>query len=117
MMTDRYGEVKHLAVQMGLNLGFMEVMIEGDALAIVKKLHANHDDRSVISAYTIDSKSLSANYNRCVFVHTSRKENGLTHLLDSEGICKGETTYMVEGVPPFATSEVEKDMWWTDPSD
>ncbi|PPR91629.1 hypothetical protein GOBAR_AA29054 [Gossypium barbadense] len=79
-----------VAVQMGLNLGFMEVMIEGDALAIVKKLHANHDDR---------------------------KENGLTHLLDSEGICKGETTYMVEGVPPFATSEVEKDMWWTDPSD
>ncbi|MBA0556355.1 hypothetical protein Golob_026461 [Gossypium lobatum] len=75
---------------MGLNLGFMEVMIEGDALTIVKVLYANHDDG---------------------------KENGLAHLLDSEGICKGETTYVMEGVPPFATGKVEKDRWWTDPSD
>lgn len=34
---------------MGLNLGFIEVMIEGDALTIVKVLYVNHDDRSVIS--------------------------------------------------------------------
>ncbi|MBA0854610.1 hypothetical protein Goshw_002551 [Gossypium schwendimanii] len=83
---------------MGLNLGFMEVMIEGDALTIVKVLYANHD-------------------NGCVFVHASRKENGLAHLLDSEGICRGETTYVMEGVPPFATGKLEKDRWWTDPSD
>ncbi|MBA0711372.1 hypothetical protein Golax_010564 [Gossypium laxum] len=64
---------------MGLNLGFMEVMIEEDALTIVKVLYANHDD--------------------------------------GEGICRGETTYIVEGVPPFAIGKVEKDRWWTDPSD
>ncbi|KAG8498771.1 hypothetical protein CXB51_005225 [Gossypium anomalum] len=62
-------------------------------------------------AYTIDSKSLGANYSRCVFVHASRKENRLAHLLDSEGICRGETTYMVEGVPSFATAELEKGRW------
>ncbi|KAK5812171.1 hypothetical protein PVK06_027586 [Gossypium arboreum] len=33
-----------LAVQMGLDLGFLEVKIEGDALTMVKKLNANNQD-------------------------------------------------------------------------
>ncbi|MBA0734033.1 hypothetical protein Gogos_017986, partial [Gossypium gossypioides] len=35
-----------------------EVVIEGDALTVVKKLQANRRDGSIISAYIEDSKSL-----------------------------------------------------------
>lgn len=39
---------------MCLDLGFRDVVIERDSLAIVKKLHAQNEDGSVISAYIID---------------------------------------------------------------
>ncbi|MBA0551752.1 hypothetical protein Golob_022619 [Gossypium lobatum] len=32
------------AVQMGLDLGFLEAVIEGDALIVVKKFYANNQD-------------------------------------------------------------------------
>lgn len=41
-------------IQMCLDLGFRDVVIERDSLAIVKKLHAQNEDGSVISAYIID---------------------------------------------------------------
>ncbi|MBA0854651.1 hypothetical protein Goshw_003162 [Gossypium schwendimanii] len=72
------------AVQMGLDLGIKSVEVEGDALSIIKKLCAVHEDRSVISAYIKDSKPLSEAYNMCIFKITSMKENNLAHLFSIE---------------------------------
>lgn len=103
------------AAQMGLNLGFLEAVIEGDALILVKRIYVNNQDGSVISVYIMDSKSLSANYRRCVFVHALGKGNGVAHIIATEGIHKGETTYLLEEVPSLAIDAVEKDRWWTNP--
>ncbi|KAH1113565.1 hypothetical protein J1N35_006943 [Gossypium stocksii] len=79
---------------------------------MVKKIYANNQDGSVISVYIMDSKSLSANYSRCVFVHALRKGNGVAHIVATEGVRKGETTHLLEKVPSLA-----KHRWWTDPPD
>ncbi|MBA0787840.1 hypothetical protein Gotri_006750, partial [Gossypium trilobum] len=69
------------AVQMGLDLGFLGAVIEGDALIVVKKFYANNQDG---------------------------KGNGVVaHFVAIEGIRKGETTYLLEEVPSLAIDEVE----------
>ncbi|MBA0738506.1 hypothetical protein Gogos_011845 [Gossypium gossypioides] len=54
-------------IQIGLDLGFRDVVIERDSLTIVKKLHAQNEDGSVISAYITNANSLSEIYYRCIF--------------------------------------------------
>ncbi|MBA0697709.1 hypothetical protein Goari_021238, partial [Gossypium aridum] len=73
---------------MGLDPRHSEVEIEGDALAIVKKINVNVEDGSIISAFIKDLKALSEGHRRCHFVHTTNEKNGLAHLLAIEGIKK-----------------------------
>ncbi|MFQ6634275.1 hypothetical protein Gotur_010388 [Gossypium turneri] len=75
-----------MAVQMDLVLGFLEVEIEGDALTIVKKLHATREDRYELG-------------------------NRVAHLLAIEGIKRGVPTYLTQGMPFSSAIAVEKD-WW-----
>ncbi|MBA0686769.1 hypothetical protein Goari_014354 [Gossypium aridum] len=76
-------------VQMDLVLGFLEVEIEGDALTIVKKLHAIREDKY-------------------------ESGNRVAHLLDIEGIKRGVSTYLTQGMPFSAAIAVENDWWWMD---
>ncbi|MBA0730107.1 hypothetical protein Golax_025720, partial [Gossypium laxum] len=52
---------------MGLDLRHSEMEIEGDALAIVKKINVNIEDGSIISAFIKDLKALSEGHRRCHF--------------------------------------------------
>ncbi|MBA0602626.1 hypothetical protein Gorai_002800 [Gossypium raimondii] len=45
------------AIRLGLDLGLQEVIFEGDALTVVKKLLNNSRNGSTISAYIKDTKS------------------------------------------------------------
>ncbi|MBA0770979.1 hypothetical protein Gotri_019516, partial [Gossypium trilobum] len=56
-------------IQVVLDLGYRDVVIEGDSRTIVKKLHAQNEDGSVISAYITDAKSLSEICDTCIFKH------------------------------------------------
>ncbi|KAK5813758.1 hypothetical protein PVK06_029209 [Gossypium arboreum] len=47
------------AVQIRLDLGLSKVVIEGDNLSVIKKLHAGVIGISVLSAYIIDAKKTS----------------------------------------------------------
>ncbi|KAH1082292.1 hypothetical protein J1N35_022053 [Gossypium stocksii] len=102
------------AVQMDLALGFLEVEIEGDALTVVKKLHAIREDRYEISAYIRNSISLSESYQSCFFGHAPKQGIRVAHLLAIEGIKRGVSTYLTQGVPLSAAIAVEKDWWWMD---
>ncbi|MBA0742009.1 hypothetical protein Gogos_015122, partial [Gossypium gossypioides] len=99
------------AVQIDLVLGFLEVEIEGDALTIVKKLHAIREDRYEISAYIRSSISLSESYQSCFFGHAPKQGKRVAHLLAIEGIKRGVSTYLTQGMPFSAAIEVEND-WW-----
>ncbi|TYH76482.1 hypothetical protein ES332_D04G089500v1 [Gossypium tomentosum] len=86
--------INHIPLRRRLHVFMCKVEIEGDALAIVKKINANVEDGSIISAFIKDLKALSEGHRRCHFVHIANEKNGLTHLLAIEGIKKRETTYL-----------------------
>ncbi|MBA0841184.1 hypothetical protein Goarm_003690, partial [Gossypium armourianum] len=44
------------AMKAGLNLGFRRVVVEGDALNIIKKVKSNDKDKSILSQYISDIK-------------------------------------------------------------
>ncbi|MBA0734999.1 hypothetical protein Gogos_018884, partial [Gossypium gossypioides] len=78
------------STQLGLNLGFMEVEIEGDALSVAKKLQREGIDKSDICAYIRDGQGLNERFCTCQFKHIHRSTNGVAHLLATEGLKKGE---------------------------
>ncbi|MBA0615545.1 hypothetical protein Godav_015668, partial [Gossypium davidsonii] len=75
------------AVCLGLDLGLYEVVIEGDAITVVKKLQTNRRDELIISAYIEDSKSMCLNFRKCV-----------AHLLATERLRRQWNTYLLGGV-------------------
>lgn len=97
---------------MGLDLGFQRVVIVGDARLVIRKLRIEQEDRPAISAFIKDSKELSKRFDRCNFEHASRQANGLAHLRATEGIRRGENTYLEGGIPGFGVDEAECDRRW-----
>ncbi|MBA0639493.1 hypothetical protein Goklo_022526, partial [Gossypium klotzschianum] len=55
------------AIQWGIERGFRQVEIEGDALSIIKKFQNNEEDKSVLRAYILDIKELSKSFEDCRF--------------------------------------------------
>ncbi|KAG8477351.1 hypothetical protein CXB51_030023 [Gossypium anomalum] len=105
---------------MGLDLGIRAVEVEGDSLTIVKMAQMaqmDDEDKFEISAYIKDTKSLSKEFQTCIFMHASRSANEVAHLLTTERIKRMEQTYLMNGVPSFANVAVEIDRRWTEALD
>ncbi|KAK5784274.1 hypothetical protein PVK06_038797 [Gossypium arboreum] len=76
------------ALNLGLQLGLREVETEGDSWSVVRKLQEKMNDRS--------------------------EANKVAHLLASEGIKKGESTYLSSLVPSGVAEVVAEDRRWMD---
>ncbi|MBA0680076.1 hypothetical protein Goari_011801 [Gossypium aridum] len=71
------------AIEMGIDMNLREmVVVEGDALTIVKKMHSMSDDRSA---------------------------NGLAHSIAKEGLKRVETTYLMERLQESVGASMEED--------
>ncbi|MBA0881517.1 hypothetical protein Goshw_009619 [Gossypium schwendimanii] len=81
-------------IQTRLELGFQQVVIEGDTLSVIKKVQSKEEDRSVISPYIDDIKFLNKRFGRCCFKKTSRNGNGVAHGVAKEGLKQNESTYL-----------------------
>ncbi|MBA0729128.1 hypothetical protein Golax_025802, partial [Gossypium laxum] len=81
-------------IQTRLELGFRQVVIEGDTLSVIKKVQSKEEDRSVISPYIDDIKFLNKRFGRCCFKKTSRNGNGVAHGVAKEGLKRNESTYL-----------------------
>ncbi|KAA3463501.1 reverse transcriptase [Gossypium australe] len=75
------------AIDLGVQLGLREVEIEGDSRTVIQKIQEKTEDRSKISA----------------------EANMVAHLIATEGIKKGENTYLLQGVPPIAVKAMAVD--------
>ncbi|MBA0869788.1 hypothetical protein Goshw_003271 [Gossypium schwendimanii] len=73
------------------NLGFQEVLIEGDALSLIKKIQACDIDDSLIRAYIHDAKHKPGGFDRCDFHHIQRDANRVTDILAKEGLKRGKS--------------------------
>ncbi|MBA0853861.1 hypothetical protein Goshw_023047 [Gossypium schwendimanii] len=99
-----------LAIEMGIDMNLKEVVVvEGDALTIVKKMHSMSDDRSVLRVYISDAKQRITNFGNCLFRNLSRSANGLAHSIAKEGLKRVETTYLMERLQESVGASMEED--------
>lgn len=111
--TEALVYIQAMQMGLGLDLGIRAMEVEGDSLTVVKKAQMDEEDRSEISTYIKDAKSLSKESQTCIFIHASRLANGVVHLLATEWIKRMEQTYLMNGVLSFANAVVEIDRQWT----
>ncbi|KAG8480920.1 hypothetical protein CXB51_025728 [Gossypium anomalum] len=97
------------SLMFGLDLGLLEVEIEGDVLTVIRKLRDVSEDKSEIRAFIKDGKRLSRCFHTHQFQHVRRSANGVAHLLATESLKQGFQLCMRDGVPDFARDEVDKD--------
>ncbi|MBA0732291.1 hypothetical protein Gogos_016394 [Gossypium gossypioides] len=97
------------AAEMGLQLGFLRVEIEGDSLAVIRKLKEERVERSVTEAYICNIRTICERYQDCIFQYVSKHANGAAHFLATEGLRQNEETYLAGAVPSYAQKAVEED--------
>ncbi|KAA3461889.1 cinnamoyl-CoA reductase 1-like [Gossypium australe] len=86
-----------MAIRFGADLGFLRVEVEGDALAIIKKLRSQ-EDRSEIRAYITDAKRLKRNFVTCRFNHAGRQANTVAQTLATEELKERGDTHLFSGL-------------------
>nr|KJB62035.1 hypothetical protein B456_009G397500 [Gossypium raimondii] len=75
------------------DLGFQDIILEGDSLTVVKKLQKNNDyiDRSVIRGIIEEIKTKARNFKSLIFRHIPWEANEAAHAMAAwgeEGICR-----------------------------
>ncbi|KAA3465500.1 cinnamoyl-CoA reductase 1-like [Gossypium australe] len=86
---------------------FLRVEIEGDTLAIIRKLQSEEEDGSEIRAYIVDAKKLCSNFITCDFRHARRQKNKVAHLLEKEGLKENENMHLSSGLSSAVVRAVE----------
>nr|KJB61324.1 hypothetical protein B456_009G352100 [Gossypium raimondii] len=97
------------AVRMGLDLGYRRVVVEGDALSIIKKLQRKENDKSVLTLYTINIKTFSNKFNKCKFRQIGRKGNETAHAVAKEALKLNGSTYIEGRLPKMVLAVATKD--------
>ncbi|KAK5817881.1 hypothetical protein PVK06_022810 [Gossypium arboreum] len=90
-------------------LGFREVILESNALSMIKKMRSCINDGSDIGAYIYDAKIKVEMFSRCSYRHVSRYANTVAHIVAKEGLRRGGSAYLVGNVPDFVRAMVEMD--------
>ncbi|KAK5825675.1 hypothetical protein PVK06_020533 [Gossypium arboreum] len=73
------------AIWFARELGFQHIQIEGDSLAIIKKLQLDTLDRSVLGPIVVDIKQNMGLFVYVTFHHVRRDTNEAAHVLAREG--------------------------------
>ncbi|XP_040960200.1 uncharacterized protein [Gossypium hirsutum] len=90
------------AVQIGIEMKWSKIIIEGDSLSIIKKCKENREDKSHIRAYIHDIQQIMSRSRNLTFEYIPRATNSLTHILARESMKKREEIYLVDSVPEYA---------------
>lgn len=73
--------------------------VEGDSRSVICKLQETKENRSAIAEFIEDSKKLSMGFKYCGFLFINMEANEVAHIIATEGIKKGENTYLLQMVP------------------
>ncbi|XVF03903.1 hypothetical protein REPUB_Repub05bG0033500 [Reevesia pubescens] len=65
------------ALELAHDLGFNNVLLEGDALSIISRLKLGGEDLSSTGLYIEETRALASTFSKCEFVHTARSRNML----------------------------------------
>ncbi|GMI97004.1 hypothetical protein like AT4G29090 [Hibiscus trionum] len=86
-------------VRLALDLGFRNAVVEGDALSIIKKLHAAGEDRSEVSALVWSALHLAKSFQRISFAFVAREGNIAAHELARTPLTSASEIVWVEEAP------------------
>lgn len=95
------------ALQIGVNMQWEKVIIEGDSLSIIRKCKTKSPDKSLISAYLHDIHQLLLKFKECRFEHIPRLANNLAHILANEALKSSRGAYLIGRVPEAAEIQAE----------
>ncbi|KAK8526420.1 hypothetical protein V6N13_017456 [Hibiscus sabdariffa] len=97
------------AVQFAKELGFSNVVIEGESLIVLKKINLCALDLSIIAPIVFDIKELSLGFHSIIFSFVRRDANNAAHVLARE--CRSIQTpcYWIEEAPVGTTAASEVD--------
>lgn len=97
------------AIELGLQLGFSMIEVEGDSLTVIRKLQDKKLDKSVLGTYIYNIRGICSDLQNCLFKHIAKHANGVAHILATECLKREEDTYLVRAIPFFAQMVVETD--------
>ncbi|KAA3482707.1 reverse transcriptase [Gossypium australe] len=99
-----------LATRIGVEMQWENVIIEGDALAVIKKSRKKENGRSKIGAFIQDIHQLKKKIGNCRFEYVPRTVNSLAHLLAIESLKNKKEEYLIGTVPEYAESLKDREM-------
>ncbi|XP_017620800.1 uncharacterized protein LOC108465011 [Gossypium arboreum] len=99
--------VCYKATQIGTDMQWPKIIIEGDSLSIIKKCKVKSPDKSLVGAYIHDIQQLLLKSRNCRFEYIPRIANSLAHILAIETLKK--EFYLVGNVPEYVEKQTERD--------
>ncbi|OMO59710.1 reverse transcriptase [Corchorus capsularis] len=97
------------ALSWSREMGFSAVVIEGDALSIIRKINSLSLDFSPVGAYVKEAKSLKVLFSSCVVQHIGRNGNSVAHDLAKHGLLLDDEIVWMEDVPPWLHDSLKTD--------
>lgn len=91
-------------------MGFSQVVVEGDSRMTIMKARRGVTDRSVIGIFIEDIRTMAFNFIAIFFQHVDRDSNIVAHTIAKNGFKLGNSQFWVE-VPHKAAEMVDKDRW------
>ncbi|OMP08765.1 hypothetical protein COLO4_06144 [Corchorus olitorius] len=90
------------AMEWSRDMGFKDIVIEGDALTIIRNVNSFALNFSPIGPYIADLKLLCSLFNSCIFSHVKRDDNAVANCLAKYGTSLSADMFWMEEVPPMA---------------
>ncbi|KAK5836891.1 hypothetical protein PVK06_012696 [Gossypium arboreum] len=92
-----------------LDMGFRNLILEGDSLTVIKKLTSNKMDRSILSPISQNILSLERFFEKVSYQFVSREINRAAHALAMEGRHRVSPCFWVEEAPSSVANLAEID--------
>lgn len=92
-----------------LDMGFRNLILEGDSLTVIKKLTSNKMDRSILSPISQNIRSLERFFEKVSYQFVSREINRAAHALAMEGRHRVSPYFWVEEAPSSVADLAEMD--------
>ncbi|GMI83380.1 hypothetical protein like AT3G09510 [Hibiscus trionum] len=96
-------------LQFALDMGFSQIILEGDARTVIEKLRRPEQDFSHLSALISNGKFLMNQFYKCELSFTHRNGNKAAYVLAKIGLSAHQDTVWVEDAPTAVLLATEKD--------
>ncbi|KAG8481351.1 hypothetical protein CXB51_026276 [Gossypium anomalum] len=97
------------AVLMAKDMGFSDILVEGDSRTIINKCMTKSRDKSYVSTHISNIHSEKNSFQNISFLFVPRSANQLAHTIATISLRKKEKIYLFDAVPGYATYQSELD--------